>query len=712
MNIITIDKFNYRKFRLTGKQKRAAGNPATSDRRMYKDIISAYDIETTRIEEVEQSVMYIWQWCFDDENCVVVGRTWEEFIDFVDRLCLCMKPSEKLCVFVHNLSFEFFFLRGVLRFEQDKVFAIDSRKILKAEYKNIEFRCSYLHSNMSLAEYTKKMGVKHQKLPDYEYEKKRYSFTSLTDDELSYCVNDVVGLVEAIRAEMTADGDNLYTFPLTSTGYVRRDAKRAMRDVPKETVRAQYADYEIYQMLREAFRGGDTHANRFFAGQIVNSGHAADRSSSYPDTAVNCQFPMGEFHREKNPLSFDEVMKLITVRNRACVMRVAINGLELRQWDWPLPYLSVDKCRNLMPMQFDDCIIPITKDNGRLLEAGYLETTITDVDLRIIAKEYKWRDIVFYDVAHTQYRPLPEPLLAEFCEYYRRKTELKGVKDQAVYYMKSKNKLNSIYGMMAQNPAKLSQIYFPDGVIDEKTGNMELFQPENKTEKDVYEDHARKAFLLYQWGVWVTAWSRYRLHEGVYTVLEQGGEFLYCDTDSIKYLGDIDWSAYNNQRIADSTAHGAFAKDAQDVTHYMGVFEPEEDFRVFRTWGAKKYAYTTVENGKEVLHTTIAGVGKKAGAAELIKAGKTIKGLPDDMSDAEKGLHAFEPGFVFVEAGGLEAIYNDFPGVKSWEVDGNILEITPNVTLRPSTYTLGLAGDYERLLKNRRYKELDISQNP
>lgn len=711
MNIITIDKFNYRKFRMTGKQKRAAGNPATSDRRLYKDIISAFDIETTRIEEIEQSVMYIWQWCFDDENCVVIGRTWEEFSNFVDRLCLCMKPSEKLCVFVHNLSFEFFFQRGILHFEQDKVFAIDSRKILKAEYKNIEFRCSYLHSNMSLAEYTKKMVVTHQKLPDYEYDKRRYSFTPLTDAELAYCVNDVVGLVEAIRTEMAADGDNLYSFPLTSTGYVRRDGKRAMRDVPRETIRAQYVDYELFKMQREAFRGGDVHANRFFAGQIVYNGHAADRSSSYPDTAENCPMPGGEFYREEKPMTYNEVMKLITVRNRACIMRVAISGLELRQWDWPLPYLSVDKCRNLMPMQFDDCTIPITKDNGRLLEAGYLETTITDVDLRIIANEYKWRDIVFFDVAHTQYKPLPEPLLAEFREYYKRKTELKGIKGQEVYYMKSKNKLNSIYGMMAQNPAKLSQIFFPDGVEDKKTGVKVLFQPEDKTEKEVYDNHARKAFLLYQWGVWVTAWARYRLHEGVYTVLEQGGEFLYCDTDSIKYLGNIDWSAYNNQRIADSTEHGAFAKDAQGITHYMGVFELEEDFRAFRTWGAKKYAYTTVEDGKEVLHTTIAGVGKKAGAAELIKAGRLIKDLPDNMSEAEKGLHAFKPGFVFVEAGGLEAIYNDFPAVKTWEVDGHMLKITPNVTLRPSTYTLGLAGDYERLLKNRRYKEIDISQD-
>ena len=713
MKIVPPSKFPWRWFRGLSVQKRAPGNPKTKSKVKYLDIVTAFDIETTRIEEIEQSVMYVWQWCFSDVVCVV-GRTWGEFLDFVEMLGLALPKGATLCTFVHNLSFEFFFLRGVLRFETDNVFAIKERKILKAVYEHLEFRCSYLHSNMSLKDYLKKMGTAHQKLPDYEYTAKRFSWTELTETELEYCVNDVIGLVEAITIEMAADGDNLYTFPLTSTGYVRRDAKRAMRQVSHGYVQGQLPDYATFKKLREAFRGGDTHASRHFAGQTVHNGHSADRSSSYPDDVCNDLFPVSQFYTEPEPLSLEDVVKLIEVRKRAVLMCVAICGLELRESDWPCPYLSTDKCRNIMPMTFPDGVtIPVTPDNGRLLEAGYLETTITDVDLKILLREYKWRDIVFYEVSHARYGPLPAPLIKTAIDYYKAKTALKNVPGQGVYYTKSKNKLNSIYGMMAQNPAKLLIQYFQDGAIDPKTGELKYFlEDTSKSEAAVLEDNKKRLFLCYQWGVWVTAWARYRLHEGIWTVIDQGAEFLYCDTDSIKYLGFVDWTAYNTARIKASKKSGAFADDPQGITHYMGVFEIEDDMAAFRTWGAKKYVYTTIDkNGLEVLHSTVAGVGKTAGARELQRAGIQMRQLgmvPWVLSDAAAGVEAFRLGFVFVEAGGLEAVYNDRPELSEYEIDGHKVAITPNVNLRPSTYTLGLAGDYERLLRSRVYIDIDI----
>ena len=58
-------------------QKRKKGNNATTQKYYYKDIITAFDIETTYIKEIDQSVMYIWQWQFGDK-CTVIGRTWHE----------------------------------------------------------------------------------------------------------------------------------------------------------------------------------------------------------------------------------------------------------------------------------------------------------------------------------------------------------------------------------------------------------------------------------------------------------------------------------------------------------------------------------------------------------------------------------------------------------------------------------------------------------
>lgn len=649
--------------------KRKQGNQRTKKRVKYKDIITAFDIETTRLANIEQSVMYVWQWQFD-EDYTVVGRTWEQFAAFQRKIAKILDDSV-LVVFVHNLSYEFQFLRGIYQFSPDEVFAIKSRKVLKCNmYGCFEFRCSYIHSNMNLDTYTKKMGVKHKKLTGtFDYEKIRYPWTELSHDELAYCIHDVQGLVEAIKIEMEHDGDNLYTFPLTSTGYVRRDAKKAMSNVSFGFVKNQLPDYEIYKMLREAFRGGNTHANRYYANYTLHNVHSADRSSSYPDVMCNCKFPISEFYR-LGDLPYKDVVKLIERRNKALIMRVAITGIYLTRIDWGCPYLSISKCRH---------IENALEDNGRILSADYLETTLTDIDLRIVLQEYSFTDIRFFDVASSRYGYLPSPLISTICQYYHYKTELKNVPGQELLYMKSKNKLNSLYGMCAQDPVKQSILFINND-----------FKEQNEEEAKLLLEHNKKAFLAYQWGVWVTAWARYRLEEGI--ILAHGDienpnspQFVYCDTDSVKYLGDIDLTVFNRQRITDSKRSGAYATDPAGITHYMGVYEKEHDMCEFRTMGAKKYVYR--ETPKDKLICTIAGVSKSLGGKEL---------------ESHGGITAFHEGFTFEQAGGLEAVYNDDVDTVI-NIEGHTLHITANVVLRPSTYTLGLSADYKRLLTEVRY---------
>lgn len=687
MEIVTTSSFPWDWWRGLPWQTRGRGNPRTRQQYRYLDVVTAFDIETTRIPAIEQSIMYIWQWCFAD-RCTVIGRTWQDLITFVEELTAGWREGDRFVAFVHNLSYEFAFLRGVHEFQTDQVFAIRPRKVLKAMWgEHWELRCSYLHSNMSLREYLARMGAAHQKT-ELDYTGDRWPWTELTPEELEYCVNDVVGLVEALTIEMAADGDNMYTFPLTSTGYVRRDAKRAMRGVHHTWLQDQLPDLETYHMLRDAFRGGNCHANRYFADQVVEDAHSADRSSSYPDTQCNCLFPVSKFF-DYGPASLDEVMHLILKRKRACLLAVAISGLRLRNPEWGCPYLSRDKCRNIIGGDYD---------NGRILSADYLETTITDVDLRIIVEEYAADDLFFYKVKHARYGPLPRPLIEETIEYYRRKTALKGVAGEEVYYTKAKNKLNSIYGMMAQNPVKQSILYHQHGVLDPETGELDYYPEDTVPEQELLDKSNRRAFLCYQWGCWVTAWARYRLEEGIRLAHQDGAEFLYCDTDSVKYLGNIDWDSYNRERIRDSTASGAWADDPQGERHYMGVYEQEHDMLEFKTLGAKKYCYVLPlkKTGELELVCTIAGVGKSTGAEELAAQGRS--------------LDAFEDGFTFTgPAGGLEAVYNDDPesrGITRYEAEpGRWVQITPNVSLRPSTYTLGMTADYIRLLRNVQYED-------
>ena len=655
--------------------KNRRGNPG-GKKRHYIGITTAFDIETTLLEDIEQSVMYIWQWQFGNDF-TVIGRTWEEFTDLQKRIKSVLPDDKWLVVYVHNLSYEFQFLKGIYQFTPDDIFAVASRKLLKCDmYGCFEFRCSYKLTNMSLKQFTSRMKVQHTKLSgdDFDYSIKRFPWTELSDEELEYCVNDVWGLVEAVNALMERDGDTLQTIPLTSTGYVRRNAKRAMKDgsVHHNFVYSILPDFEIYQALREAFRGGNTHANRYYAGDIVENVHSADRSSSYPAVMCNCEFPMTEFIPIlPKDLNKDYIARCITIRHKALLLRIGIKNLALRDKFWGCPYLSKDKCRNIHKAVD-------TEDNGRILEAEYLETTITDIDLKIIMEEYTG-EIIFLQGWYSSYKKLPDPLINEVIKYYRDKTELKGIKGQEIYYDKAKALLNSLYGMMAQDPVKHSVIFRQCGDWDEDlTPDEELLGKSN-----------RRAFLAYQWGVWVTAHSRDALERGIRLVQEtEGADFIYCDTDSVKYTGTVDWTGYNSDRIAECKESGSLATDPSGITHYMGVFETEDlkdtgfAYRYFKTLGAKKYAY--VEREGENVHCTVAGVNKQKGGGELDKHG---------------GLSAFTEGFIFREAGGTQAVYNDSPEIDHVEIEGKTLQITANVAILPSEYTLGITGEYERIIK-------------
>ena len=321
-----------------------------------------------------------------------------------------------------------------------------------------------------------------------------------------------------------------------------------------------------------------------------------------------------------------------------------------------IPYLSTDKCRAIRNGKFD---------NGRILSADYLETSLTDIDLRIILSMYSFEGSEPFDVYSAKYGYLPTMITDVVKEYYRRKTELKGNEEESVYYMKSKNKLNSCYGMCVQNPCKQSIIY-EDGIFSLADTSIKILLAKSN----------RKAFLNFRWGVYVSRWARFRLQQGIDMC---GDNIVYVDTDSCKYVGDVDWTAYNEERRADSIKNGAYATDKDGNVHYMGVYEDEGTSDRFKTLGAKKYV--AEKNGK--LKITIAGVNKSKGAKELEKHG---------------GIEAFKEGFTFVTAGGTESKYNDLKEPIMYEVEGHTLKITSNIYICDSTYTLGITEEYERLL--------------
>ena len=59
MELIPVEKFDYSYFDKIAYAKRPRGNNYGKTANTYADVVCAFDIETTRIIEIEQSVMYI-----------------------------------------------------------------------------------------------------------------------------------------------------------------------------------------------------------------------------------------------------------------------------------------------------------------------------------------------------------------------------------------------------------------------------------------------------------------------------------------------------------------------------------------------------------------------------------------------------------------------------------------------------------------------------
>lgn len=650
-------------------EKRKTGNPAGKSKRPRCHEILAFDIETSSIDYQgePESFMYIWQLEIERFGCVT-GRTWNEFLSMLDIL---KSYDFEIIILVHNLSYEFQFISAFLEFED--VFCMKPRKILYALHENIRFVCSYLHSNMNLRMYLDRWKVSNRKT-ELDYDAARYPWTLLTEDELEYCVNDVRGLVQAYRREMEFNGDSIYTTPLTSTGYVRRDVKRVLHPMRRSLLSIS-PDENVYKVLRAAFSGGNTHANRYYADIELENVKSYDRSSSYPEVQVNMPFPVSRFVNITNT-GTRQVLSLIG--KRAIVMKVVLKNLSLRYDYWGCPYLMKSKCEYIKGGEWD---------NGRVLCAEELEICITDIDFEIIKSEYRFT-IVVKEAYAAKYGMLPDALRELIKYYYREKTSLKGVEGKEDYYAKFKNLINAIYGCSAQDPLK--DITSFDDLSDE-------LYTTSKQDAEAIKSAKHKATMPYQWGVWTTAHARMELERGIRIahghdpntgapVNPEKCAFVYCDTDSVKFLGDADFEGYNKAKVERCLQNSAYADDKNGKRHYLGVYEYEGCYEKFKTLGAKKYCY--VEKG--ALHVTVAGVNKKQAPKEL----KTITN--------------FKTGFCFKEAGGLAARYHDDKHIATTTIDGHELVITRNVSLVQSEYTIGLSGDYYDLLEKIKRSEDDV----
>ena len=687
------------------------------DRKKVDNTIYTLDIETTSYlildgkvipaikyleltdEEQERSefksCMYIWMFSINDK--VYYGRNWEELKIFLFRLDSYNK--EKKIVFIHNLAFEFQYLKSVFKFKN--VLARKKHKVMRCELEdyNIEFRCSYMMTNCALKLLSKVFMLNvEKKVGDLDYTLLRTSATKLTEKELGYCEYDCLVVYNYIKRELETY-NRVDKIPLTSTGKVRRELKDVIEDdlyYKRKVRKAININPHIYNLLQEAFSGGYTHANWIYVDEILHNIESWDFTSSYPAVLVTCQFPSTEFKK----CNIKNIKQMIT--RFAYLLVVEFKKIKCKYYN---NFISMSKCRTIENGVYD---------NGRIIEAECITITLTDVDFYFILDAYNYESYEIKESYYSVYDYLPKNFIEFVLQKYVNKTEFKNVDGMEIEYAKEKNKFNSLYGMCVTNLIRDEVIY-----DNEKDWTERDLENEEIIEK--LNEEKKKAFLNFAWGVWVTAFARSNLLKNVMKLDEFA---VYCDTDSIKLKEGYNKEVIENynksvinkikhvSKILEIPIEKFSPKDNKGERHILGVFENDGNYEEFITQGAKKYCYTKwinkekikedsniqeiKDNKAKVLEITVAGV-PKTGALGLKDITEFKDNLKFDFKYTNKNL----------------LIYSENQeNIKITDYQGNEYVVTDKTgcCIVPTTYILSKALDYAELISDNSSKRAKFKE--
>lgn len=671
----------------------------------YFNVESAFDIETSSVMlENEQKFAFMYEWTFGikDKNFICYGRTWEEFKDLCRQLqeYFLLDSEHILVVYVHNLSYEFQFMRKY--FNWLDVFAVDERKPVKAlcSY-GIEFRDSYILSGYSLEKLAENLVSHNIKklVGDLDYNLTRTYITELTENELAYCNNDVEIVLAYINEQIEQYG-SITKIPMTNTGRVRNFVKDKCYFTEKNHRKSSKGKYQRYKelmneltlttgeytMLKRCFMGGFTHASMLYSGKLLHDVASIDFTSSYPYVMLSEKFPMSK--PEKVKPTKEQFLKWVNDDNVGLMFVVRFKGLQSKlSFE---TYLSESKCDVL-----ENPII----NNGRVFKADTVQTTITDIDFKILYKCYTWDSIEIANVHKFYMQYLPKPILLAIVELYEKKTTLKDVSGKEVEYLVNKGMLNSVYGMCVTDIVRDNISYKDDWQLEKYTIEMMNEQIEK------YNSSSNR-FLYYPWGVWVTAYARKNLWNGI---LEIGIDYVYSDTDSVKFLNYEKHKEYINRYNLDVERklkkmckfrqiefERLKPKTIKGVEKMIGVWDFEGIYTHFKTLGAKRYLVRSKKDEK--LHLTVAGLSKQNGVEYMLRIcnndyEKVFANFNDDLYIPEN------------ETGKHTHTYIDSP-ITSMITDyqNNVVEVTAlsGVHLSPCEFTLSISQQYSKFLHDLR----------
>lgn len=634
------------------------------------------------------AVPYIWMVGYESKEGYksVYGR---EFYTFGDMLETLGNPNHKRVIWVFNLSYEFAFLLDIIEdrgWTIEKMLARSARKPISFYIPeiNIEFRCAYMLTNLSLRKAAEQFSPVHKKTggKDLIYTVPRSPLTDMTETELSYCENDVISLCYIIEHYRKKYGGKLRSIPLTSTGEVRKELRGIMPPADKMRIARHTPDAETYLALNKAFQGGITHSSYIHVNRVQRSNKkgmitSGDMASAYPTAICSELFPASRWLyvpptaagvRDREHWAVIYHVKWYGVESK--LLNHYILGSKIIKWDFPF------------------------FDNGRLICADYVEMFVTSIDYDIIKRCYSIdrEEIVETWISHLDY--LPRALIDYTLTLYERKTALKNVAGQEELYRASKSNINSLFGCCCTNILKQST-YFED--LHWKNHPLTMDYVREKMEE---LRRSKTNCFSYSTGVFITAYCRRRTWSLVEALDASKLGFdhgvIYYDTDSVKARFSPTFAAAmaaDNERLdarlrrmcddLNIDVERTRPKDPDGIAHPLGHWEIDGEYREFLALGAKRYAHRDAKTNK--LDITVSGVNNRTGR----------KALHDDIRKFTKNLV-----FNYKEAGKMISVYTDEqPEFTFYDKDGKpyTSKQRHGVVLQPTTYNMTIDPLFEQI---------------
>ena len=637
------------------------------------------------------AICYLWQFGIDDTY--FYGRELSDLIPVFDYLA---NQEHKTILFIHNLSYEFFWLLNILKYT--KVFARRPHKPITAAYQNLEFRCTYMMTRQALEAVGAGVGM--PKLKELmHYDDIYHPASELPADIIRYGIRDIEILYKYIN-KIRGPYDLLQKIPLTQTGFVRHDVREIYAKDWHYHVKMSkmIPTFKMYEIERACFVGGYVHANYQYINETIRSvllmpggiydpDHGvgmADIRSSYPLQMLK-KYPQTPWSHCDDPEDFDYYMKK---KSFICMVKIECTNIESR---YSNDYLSKSKILRASS--------GIQDENGRIYKAESFTAWMTDIDYRIMLKAYRG-SIKIIDLYYSRAGYLDIRYIKYMLQLYNDKVLLTGTGDPVKEELRarSKERLNSCYGMCVS-----ALVYEDCKFIDNQWQPTTFNSPEEMEEyyekqlrqlrgepaEDGEKDRRYNVFLRYAHGVWVTAYAR----EMLWNAMEAVGHdnVVYHDTDSIYFKGDqrAAFHKLNDQNHKDLLKMAKIRRLDPDLLHpnalWLGDWEIEQagdpegpwmPYAEFRTLGAKRYAYR--KKPTDDIKITISGVNKKKGPAALHD---DIERFNDQMV------------FDYEECGRLIPHYNDDQPDTDW-IDENgkhyLSSYRYGITLQPTRYDFNI----------------------